>query len=140
MQATETCCNCGIEFTMPADLQAALRRSHKTFYCPNGHGQHYSGETADQKRIAQLEKLLERARDRADRHFIQEQGAIGALKACPLRCGWHSRKRVGSFSGDDDAYERGLFRIQADVIDHLCSDHGLALPAEAELWLAEVAR
>lgn len=40
---TEICCNCGIAFGMPSDLQEHLQNDQsKSFYCPNGHGQHYS--------------------------------------------------------------------------------------------------
>jgi hypothetical protein len=36
---TEICCNCGIAFGLPSDLQEHLRNDpNKSFYCPNGHG------------------------------------------------------------------------------------------------------
>ncbi|HMG16443.1 MAG TPA: hypothetical protein VK590_13390 [Saprospiraceae bacterium] len=44
---TEVCCKCGVAFGMPSTLQKALKDdSNKSFYCPNGHGQHYSKSTA----------------------------------------------------------------------------------------------
>lgn len=39
---TEECCNCGIIFAMPATMQTRLRTNGRSFYCPNGHAQHYA--------------------------------------------------------------------------------------------------
>lgn len=53
--AIETCCNCGITFAMPQDFMARARRDHDLwFYCPQGHRQHYIGETEEQKLARQL--------------------------------------------------------------------------------------
>jgi hypothetical protein len=40
--ATEVCCNCGILFAMPHEIKERKRTEGGSFYCPNGHGQHYS--------------------------------------------------------------------------------------------------
>ena len=59
--AQEICVNCGIAFTIPDVLQAELRRNHKLFYCPNGHGQYYSGKSdleLENEKIARLESTL----------------------------------------------------------------------------------
>lgn len=45
----EHCCNCGVAFAMTADLQKRRRGDRKSFYCPNGHGQHYTGLSEEQK-------------------------------------------------------------------------------------------
>jgi len=45
---TVECCNCGTAWAMSSQLVAALRESHKTFYCPNGHGQSFTGKSAAQ--------------------------------------------------------------------------------------------
>lgn len=47
----ETCCDtgCGIDFAMPAQYKERKREDHSLFYCPNGHPQHYTGETEAQK-------------------------------------------------------------------------------------------
>lgn len=39
---TEECCNCGVVFAMPDYMMRGLRTNGGTFYCPNGHGQHYT--------------------------------------------------------------------------------------------------
>lgn len=54
----EYCCNCRMPFAMTADLQRARRDDHKTFYCPQGHPQHYTGPSEADK----LRKEVERQR------------------------------------------------------------------------------
>lgn len=46
---TETCCSCGVLFAMVEDFYDHRRADHKSFYCPNGHGQSYTGKTDAQK-------------------------------------------------------------------------------------------
>lgn len=61
---TEECCNCGILFAITRNFKdEKLKYRHssnrKTFYCPNGHPQFYTGETEEQKlkrELAQAEK------------------------------------------------------------------------------------
>lgn len=57
--ATEICCNCGMLFAMPADVQRRRREDHKSFFCPAGHGQHYTGPTEADK----LRREVERERE-----------------------------------------------------------------------------
>lgn len=40
---TEECCNCHAQFAMTENLNTEKRRDHSLFYCPRGHGQHYTG-------------------------------------------------------------------------------------------------
>lgn len=49
---TDTCCNCGVLFAMTEDYQRKRRNERDSFYCPNGHGQHYTGPT-DTDRLKQ---------------------------------------------------------------------------------------
>lgn len=53
---TETCCNCGVVFAMPADFMRRRRDDHESFYCPSGHGQHYTGKTEAQRLKSELER------------------------------------------------------------------------------------
>lgn len=54
----ETCCNCGVPFFMPTDFyKQKLNNPNESFYCPNGHGQHYTGKTEAQKLREKLERL-----------------------------------------------------------------------------------
>jgi DNA-binding transcriptional regulator YiaG len=53
---TEQCCNCGVAFAMTADFMRRRRNDRKTFFCPNGHGQHYVGKTEAEKLREELER------------------------------------------------------------------------------------
>jgi len=50
----EECCNCHTRFAMTKELMEQRRQDHKLFYCPNGHGQHYTGESEAEKLRRQL--------------------------------------------------------------------------------------
>ncbi len=40
--AEECCIECGISFWITRKHQTELKNCENKFYCPNGHGQHYS--------------------------------------------------------------------------------------------------
>lgn len=86
---TETCCACGIMFAMPADFQRKKRDNPgSSFYCPNGHGQHYVGETKEQKLQREIERRdaqLADARDRANRLMAERDAAAKAHKKMRTR-------------------------------------------------------
>jgi septal ring factor EnvC (AmiA/AmiB activator) len=59
--AEETCIECGIVFSMPDSIKRERLRDHKSFYCPNGNGQHYTGKSDLEKlqdTINQKERLI----------------------------------------------------------------------------------
>ncbi len=70
-----TCFQCGVVFAMPAGLRKTLleRREKQNFWCPNGHEQHYIGETDAQK----LQKELDRERQRRQ---MAESTAVAEAK------------------------------------------------------------
>lgn len=49
-----TCPDCGIKFGLPADVDRIWKDTHKAFYCPNGHGLSYPGETSKDKELKSL--------------------------------------------------------------------------------------
>lgn len=53
--ATETCCSCGMLFAVPSDFQARRKDDHKSFYCPSGHCQSYTGATEAMKLRKELD-------------------------------------------------------------------------------------
>lgn len=65
--ATVACCNCGVVFAMPADLRAKRVADKETFWCPNGHSQHFTG-TSDADRAKKAERDLAQMRDVAESH------------------------------------------------------------------------
>lgn len=55
---TEVCCNCGVAFAMPSDMQERRKKDRQAFFCPAGHSQSYLQEPETEtlkKKIAQLE-------------------------------------------------------------------------------------
>ncbi len=80
----QDCCNCGIQFGVPAAFDKLRRDDHGTFYCPAGHGQSYTGKTAAQKaeeRAAALAQQLEWASRRAANAQEDARAAHASLVA-----------------------------------------------------------
>lgn len=66
----ETCFRCGVTFAMTEDFKNQKLKDRTDFYCPNGHGQHYLGETEEVKLRRELERkqaMLEAEQARAAR-------------------------------------------------------------------------
>lgn len=83
---TEECYLCGVTFAMPDSMQDNRRRDRKDFYCPNGHGQHYLGKTAEQKLREQLEEEQRRlVRERASRDRAEADANHQRRKAAAAR-------------------------------------------------------
>lgn len=68
----EVCCNekCGVSFGMEEQYREQKKKDHTLFYCPNGHGQHYTAKTAVEaerdrlaKQLASTERCLQFARE-----------------------------------------------------------------------------
>lgn len=65
----ECCCKCAMSFAVPADFRQRRLKDHALFYCPAGHGQHFTGKTPEQKLKDELERkeqMLSAAQSRAD--------------------------------------------------------------------------
>jgi hypothetical protein len=65
----ETCCKCGTVFAMDEELQALRKRDGDSFYCPNGHGQHYT--QTDATTISDLRAKLKEAEQERDEAKIE---------------------------------------------------------------------
>ena len=68
---TEECCNCGMVFAMTQDFKKRRLKDRKSFYCPSGHHQYYTGETE----VSKLKRKLDHAQQEAQR---QQQNTIQA--------------------------------------------------------------
>lgn len=92
---SETCCNCHVVFAMTDDLVARRRDDHGTFYCPNGHPQHYTGKSTAERlreqlddaygyanRVASERDAVERSA-RALRGHLTRQKRRAAAGVCP---------------------------------------------------------
>lgn len=51
---TTVCCNCGISFAWDESTYERRINDKGTFYCPNGHPQHFTGESEAEKLKKQL--------------------------------------------------------------------------------------
>lgn len=73
----ETCCNCYTHFAMDQALNQNLLANGGTFYCPNGHGQHYTKTEVSRlkDKLANAEKRLAWSEDSATRARIEAEEA-----------------------------------------------------------------
>lgn len=72
------CANCGIVFGISTELEKWLRENGATFYCPNGHGQHFGSNELDKLRRKQKE--LEDEADRLYRRAESEKAQKNLAK------------------------------------------------------------
>ena len=97
---TETCCSCGVMFAMTQEFYAERQRNsgpNNPFYCPNGHKQHYVGESDAQKlererkrfeeELAAKNATLERVRAQADAAERRASAAKGQVTKIKRRVG-----------------------------------------------------
>lgn len=73
---TITCCykECGLSFAVPEEWKKLRQEDHAWFYCPAGHKQHFGGETAQEKRIRELEEREKSLR--AENFWLQKDVGI----------------------------------------------------------------
>lgn len=111
-----TCAQCGVRFDMTNQLEASRREDHNPFYCPNGHSQYFPGKTAQEKKIDELEKQLQKNRDFTSGRFREliadRDEAQRAARRCPL-CGDEVAARM-----------RVRENIVKKLADHLRYEHG----------------
>lgn len=62
----ETCFSCQVPFAMTVEFKEEKQKKRQRFYCPNGHGQSYTGET-DQAKLERVRKSNQHLKDRCDR-------------------------------------------------------------------------
>lgn len=83
-----TCCNCLVHFAMDQELNQRCLDIGRTFYCPNGHPQHYTEtEVAKLKKLNQnlnsrlgwAEADARRSRDKAETAKRQKAAIKGQL-------------------------------------------------------------
>ena len=58
------CCNCGLDFAMPECRYDKLLDTGDTFYCPNGHAQHFS--ESRKKEILRLKDIIRQRNNTID--------------------------------------------------------------------------
>jgi hypothetical protein len=68
---TTDCIVCGVKIVLTEELMQQRRRDHAIFFCPNGHQQIFSGETAEEglrRQLADEKRKLEFARNEIKAH------------------------------------------------------------------------
>lgn len=121
--ATFACATRGCQATIHLhhDVEARLRRTHETFYCPAGHHNYFAGKTDAEKKIAQLEQRAQRFRELWEDACEDRDDWKLQAKACPLGCGY----RVLRKSKPEN--------IAATLAFHLIEEHGATMPVAAEI-------
>jgi hypothetical protein len=87
---SEVCINCGVVFAMPDYLRSERLQKGGDFYCPNGHGQHFSDPI-----VPRLERQLAQERQRRDQAQAEARDAKVALAKAEDKAK-RTRKRIGN--------------------------------------------
>lgn len=120
--ALEQCCECGMPFGMPVDFKndrLKRRRIDMTFYCPRGHGQHYTGESEAQKLRRELEETkrslgwARESRATAERRADHEAARARGYKGHAAKLS--KRIRAGTCPCCDRRF--------ADLEQHMAAEH-----------------
>lgn len=82
-----TCYRCAVKFGMPDSIYERRKADHDSFWCPNGHEQHFTGQTPDQKRIAELEREVQFARSDAEHQRSSRKWAETRAKGANIAAG-----------------------------------------------------
>jgi len=45
---TCNCSECGVVYTLPCNMRRRRTEDHEAFFCPNGHRQHFPGESTEE--------------------------------------------------------------------------------------------
>lgn len=109
---------CGHTIHLHHDLEERLRRTGERFYCPAGHSQFFPTKKDDRdQRIARLEHQVANWRERLQEVYEEREEWKLRAKACPFACGFRSRRRIAE-------------SIEADLILHICEEHGARMPEQ----------
>lgn len=108
-----TCYSCGTPFAMGEEHEARRRADHRNFWCPNGHQQHWPGESE----LERSERLLRYERDRSAALQGELDGARASLRTTK---GHITRLRKRATSGECPF---GCGRRFAGLTEHIAKVH-----------------
>lgn len=95
------CAICSVEFGLSDNLYAFRVADHTWFKCPNGHKNRFAGPNPSERKIAALERLLERHRELNAKNQAELEEWKTALRHCPI-----CKQRVsGARSGEVAAHK-----------------------------------
>ena len=81
MLKATTCNQCGVTYGLDGDHMQALKDSHRTFHCPNGHRQYFPDETDEERAIRERDaarRSLCIARDQRDQRERERRAWKGS--------------------------------------------------------------
>jgi hypothetical protein len=127
----EECCNCGVLFAMTKDfkdekLKVSQRHNRRTFYCPNGHSQFYTGETEERSSSAEPRS----SRKRSSANSRMRQRARGRK---------HETHRANGYKGHATRISKRVKhgvciccnRTFADLAAHMATKHPQFTPQDS---------
>lgn len=91
---TETCSACGILYAMDEQFQRERQADKRMFYCPNGHGQSYTGKSEAQKLREQLEEERRQRQSAEQRIAMWQDEYDAAAKEAE-----HQKRRANGYKG-----------------------------------------
>lgn len=125
----EECYLCGTPFAMPSTLRKERLADHRAFYCPNGHGQVYTGETEAQKLAKQLKaKQDELGREKHWREQSEEHARDLAKRVV------HERARVNGYKGAIARTKNRVAKGQCPCCSHKFKDLKTHMVTEHPNW------
>lgn len=78
------CSQCNLDYYVPTRWQDNRREQHDTFWCPNGHAQHFPQETRAEKAERKAAVLADQVRmEREQREKAERQLARVQKGVCP---------------------------------------------------------
>lgn len=82
----EGCINCGLDFGIGERFRKQRLDDHGTFYCPNGHGQHFTADNEAERLRKQVARLQQTAQtSRENEQFHRERAAHERRSAAATR-------------------------------------------------------
>ena len=117
------CCRCGIAFAVTKEFNRECLDDRgprgKQFYCPNGHGQHYTGKTEADRERERAEALAAQV-ERANRRAANAQEDARAARASLVATKGHlTRSRRRAAGGVCPCCNRTF----ANVARHVAGQH-----------------
>jgi len=118
---TQVCCNsqCGIAFAVPSSWDAQKRKDHTNFYCPNGHSQHYTEQSEEEKLRAERDRLAQRIAQRDDEIRHQRELRAAAERQLSATRGVVTRVKTRVANGVCPCCKRSF----SDLRQHMATKH-----------------
>lgn len=98
------------------DIEARLRRTHESFYCPAGHENYFPGKTDEEKKVEQIERSRDRFREMWHEALDRVEDFKIDVRTCPFECGYRVKRK--------QLPESIRWALQL----HLMEEHGAQMP------------